>query len=83
MVRRSCAQGAAVAWEADANVAKQNPGETATYLETCTLGPLWERVEPTPLTKEWLIGCGWMKNDGKHKVFKGKQKENECTEGKK
>ena len=70
-------QGAAVAWEADANVAKQTPGETATYLETCTLGPLWERVEPTPLTKEWLIGCGWMKNDGKHKTFKGKEKEDE------
>ena len=49
----------------------------------CTLGPLWERVEPTPLTKEWLIGCGFMKNDGKHKIFKGKEKENECTEGKK
>jgi hypothetical protein len=76
-------QGAAVAWESDANVAKQNSGETATYLEMCTLGSLWERVEPTPLTKEWLIGCGWMKNDGKYKVYTGTKKINECTEGKK
>ena len=33
--------------------------------------------------KEWLIGCGWMKNDGKHRIFKGKEKVDECTEGKK
>ena len=76
-------QGAAVAWESDANTAKVRPGDTAKHLELCSIGPLWERVEPTPLTKEWLIGCGFMKSDGKNKVYSGSRKQNECAEGNK
>jgi hypothetical protein len=76
-------QGAAVAWEADANTAEIRAGDTARHLEMCAKGPLWEQVEPTPMTKEWLIGCGWMANEGKYKVYSDKQKATECVEGNK
>lgn len=72
-------QGAAVAWESDANVAEINPGETATYLEMCSVGPLWEKVEPTPLTKQWLQGCGFMEGGRKYTT---KEQANNCVEGK-
>lgn len=76
-------QGAAVAWESDANTAKQRPGDTANYLEMCAKGPLWDQVEPTPMTKEWLIGCGFMKSDGKHKIYSATKRVSECKEGNK
>ena len=76
-------QGAAVAWESDANTAELKPNHTAKHLEMCAAGPLWDQIDPTPMTKEWLIGCGWMQNDGKYKVYSGLKKEQECTEGNK
>ena len=76
-------QGGAVAWEADANTAKIRPGDTARYLEMCAKGPLWDQVEPTPMTKEWLMGCGWMKSDGRNKVYSSAKKATECVEGNK
>ena len=49
-------QGRAVPWEADANWAEEQSGQTVKYLELCANGPLWEQVRPTPMTMEWLIG---------------------------
>ena len=57
----SMGQSRAVPWEADANWAEEQSNQTSKHLEMCAKGPLWEQVRPTPMTMEWLIGCGWMK----------------------
>ena len=45
-------------------------------------GPLWEQIKPTPMTKEWLIGCGYMKpRDGLYPYYPDKKKIY-CTPGK-
>ena len=78
----SIGQSRAVPWEADANWAEEQSNQTARYLEMAATGPLWEQVIPTPLTKEWLIGCGWMKpRDGLYPYYPDKKKEY-CTPGK-
>jgi hypothetical protein len=72
----------AVPWEVDANWAEEQSNVTAEKLEMCAKGPLWEQITPTPMTKEWLIGCGWMKpRDGLYPYNPNKKKEY-CTEGK-
>jgi len=83
LVYGAAGQSAAVHWESDANWAELQPGKTAKYLEMAAVKPLWDQIEPTPLTKEWLIGCGFMKPDGKHQIYSGNRKQNECTEGNK
>lgn len=78
----SMGQSRAIPWEADANWAEEQSNQTARYLEMAAERPLWEQVTPTPMTKEWLIGCGWMKpQDGLYPYYPNK-KIQYCTEGK-
>jgi len=78
----SMMQSRAVPWEADANWAEEQSNVTAEKLEMAAKGPLWEQIAPTPLTKEWLIGCGFMKpRDGLYPYYPNK-KVQFCTEGK-
>jgi len=75
-------QSRAVPWEADANWAEEQSNVTAEKLEMAAIKPLWEQIAPTPLTKDWLIGCGWMKpQDGLYPYYPNK-KVQYCTEGK-
>ena len=63
----SMMQSRAVPWEADANWAEEQANTTADKLEMCAKGPLWDQIRPTPMTMDWLIGCGWMKpQEGKY-----------------
>ena len=78
----SMGQSRAVPWEADANWAEEQSGQTAKHLEMCAKGPLWEQVRPTPMTMEWLIGCGWMKPQEGHKEYTPNKKADYCVEGK-
>ena len=75
-------QGRAVPWEADANWAEEQSGQTVKYLEMCAKAPLWEQVRPTPMTMEWLIGCGWMKPQEGIKEYTANKKSEYCVEGK-
>jgi len=78
----SMGQGRAVPWEADANWAEEQSNVTAEKLEMCAKGPLWEQIRPTPMTMDWLIGCGWMKpQEGKYPYYPNKKSEY-CVEGK-
>jgi hypothetical protein len=78
----SMGQGRAVPWEADANWAEEQANQTVRYLGMCAKGPLWEQVRPTPMTMEWLIGCGWMKpQEGLYPYYPNKKAEY-CVEGK-
>jgi hypothetical protein len=71
-----------IPWEADANTAEETINTTAKHLEMCATGPLWEQVRPTPMTMEWLIGCGWMKpQEGLYPYYPNKKSEY-CVEGK-
>lgn len=72
----------AVPWEADANWAEEQSNTTAKHLEMCAKGPLWEQVRPTPMTMEWLIGCGWMKAREGYKEYTPNKKSDYCVEGK-
>ena len=72
----------AVPWEADANWAEEQSNQTVKHLEMCSKGPLWEQIRPTPMTMEWLIGCGWMKpQEGLYPYYPNKKSEY-CVEGK-
>ena len=78
----SMGQSRAVPWEADANWAEEQSNQTVRHLEMCAKGPLWDQITPTPMTKEWLIGCGWMKpQDGLYPYYPNKKVEY-CTPGK-
>ena len=78
----SAGMGRAVPWEADANWAEEQTNQTAKYLEMSATGPLWEQVRPTPMTMEWLIGCGFMKpQEGLYPYYPNKKAEM-CVEGK-
>ena len=50
----------AVPWEQGAIYAGYTPNLTLETLELCAAGPLWETVEPTPLTMEWLVKEGYL-----------------------
>jgi ribosomal protein L39E len=78
----SMGQSRAVPWEADANWAEEQANVTAEKLEMCAKGPLWEQVRPTPMTMEWLIGCGWMKPQEGYKEYNPNKKSDYCVEGK-
>jgi len=75
-------QGAAVPWEADANWAEEQSNTTAKHLEMCATSPLWEQIRPTPMTMEWLIGCGWMKPQDSLYPYNPNKKAEYCVEGK-
>jgi hypothetical protein len=78
----SMMQSRAVPWEADANWAEEQLNQTARHLEMCVQGPLWDQIRPTPMTMDWLIGCGFMKpQEGKYPYYPNK-KAQYCTEGK-
>ena len=78
----SMMQSRAVPWESDANTAEEKPDTTVKHLEMCAKGPLWEQIRPTPMTMEWLIGCGWMKpQEGLYPYYPNK-KADYCTPGK-
>jgi len=72
----------AIPWESDANWAEEQANVTANHLAMCGKGPLWEQVRPTPMTMEWLIGCGLMKPQEGHEVYTANQKADFCTPGK-
>jgi hypothetical protein len=78
----SMGQGRAVPWEADANWAEEQSNTTAQKLEMCAKGPLWEQIRPTPMTMEWLIGCGWMKPQEGLYPYNPNKKSEYCVEGK-
>lgn len=78
LVYGAAGQTAGMDWEIDANWAELQPGKTAKYLEMAAVAPLWDQIEPTPMTKEWLIGCGYMKPQGKYKLYATKKY---CKEG--
>jgi hypothetical protein len=78
----SMGQGRAVPWEADANWAEEQSNTTAEKLEMCAKGPLWEQMRPTPMTMDWLIGCGWMKPQEGYKEYVPNKKSDYCVEGK-
>ena len=71
-------QGAAIPWEADAIWAANQKGETAKGLEACANKTLYKEYPPTPKTKEWLIGCGFMKPEGKYYPYNENKKKQEC-----
>ena len=78
----SMGQSRAVPWEADANWAEEQSNQTSKHLEMCAKGPLWEQVRPTPMTMEWLIGCGWMKPQEGLYPYNPNKKVQYCTPGK-
>ena len=78
----SMMQSRAIPWEADANWAEEQSNVTADKLEMCAKGPLWDQIRPTPMTMDWLIGCGWMKpQEGKY-PYNPNKKSQHCVEGK-
>ena len=52
---------AAWPWEKEATWAGKTEGMTMNALEACASGPMWEVYEPTPLTKEYLVNEGFIK----------------------
>ncbi len=50
----------AVPWEKGAIYAGDTPGLSLKTLKICKQGRMWETIEPTPLTKKWLVNEGYM-----------------------
>ena len=53
----------AVPWEAEAGWAGRTEGMTQKALEACAEGEMWKVYPPTPLTKEYLVDEGYIKED--------------------
>ena len=53
---------AAVPWEAEAGWAGRTEGMTMDALAACAAGEMWEVYEPTPMTREWLVENGYIKD---------------------
>jgi len=53
---------AAVPWEAEAGWAGRTEGMTRDALNACATGRMWEIYEPTPMTREWLVKNGYIKD---------------------
>jgi len=49
-----------VIWEKEAKWAGYQPGLTLEALKTCRDGVMWEKYEPTPLTREYLVEQGFI-----------------------
>ena len=49
-----------VPWEQEAGWAGRTEGMTRTALAACAAGPMWESIEPTPMTTEWLEENGYL-----------------------
>jgi hypothetical protein len=52
---------AAWPWEKEATWAGKTEGMTMQALKACANGPMWNVYEPTPLTKEYLVNEGFIK----------------------
>lgn len=52
----------AVPWEAEASWAGRTEGMTQKALSACARGQMWLEYEPTPLTRQWLIENGHIKD---------------------
>lgn len=52
----------AVPWEAEASWAGRTEGMTQKALDACARGQMWLEYEPTPLTRQWLIENGHIKD---------------------
>ena len=52
---------ASIVWEKEAYWAGHTDGMTQKALEVCAGGNMWETYEPTPLTKEYLVKEGYIK----------------------
>ena len=50
-----------IVWEKEAYWAGHTAGMTQKALEVCAGGNMWETYEPTPLTKEYLVKEGYIK----------------------
>ena len=53
----------AVPWEAEAIWAGKTEGMTMNALEACAGGEMWKVYTPTPLTKQYLVDEGYIKED--------------------
>ena len=53
----------AVPWEAEAIWAGRTEGMTMNALEACAEGEMWKVYTPTPLTKQYLVDEGYIKED--------------------
>ena len=66
MVWRTLAErtypSSAVPWEAEASWAGRTEGMTQKALSACARGQMWLEYEPTPLTRQWLIENGHIKD---------------------
>lgn len=52
-----------VLWEAEATWAGKTKNMTLNALKACATGKMWEVYPPTPLTKQYLIDEGYIKED--------------------
>ena len=52
-----------VPWEAEATWAGRTEGMTMDALKACATGEMWKVYPPTPLTKQYLIDEGYIKED--------------------
>ena len=52
-----------VPWEAEATWAGRTEGMTMDALKACAAGEMWKVYPPTPLTKQYLIDEGYIKED--------------------
>lgn len=52
-----------VIWEAEATWAGKTKNMTLNALKACATGKMWEVYPPTPLTKQYLIDEGYIKED--------------------
>ena len=60
-LRYTLFQPKAVPWEQEAIWAGDQPNMTATALNACAAGSMWNEYEPTPLTAQWLIENNYIK----------------------
>ena len=49
-------------WEKEATWAGKTEGMTQLALESCARGTMWTDYEPTPMTREWLVKNGYIKD---------------------
>ena len=54
-------QPGAIPWEKEAYWAGKTEGMTAKALAACANGNMWEIYPPTPMTREWLVKNGYIK----------------------
>ena len=58
MVEEAYSDG--IIWEKEAKWAGYQPGLTLEALKTCRDGVMWDKYEPTPLTRQYLVEYGFI-----------------------